>query len=85
MNSATPLLQYLATNAHDVEMIRHDIANVLGIAESAHFPDLLRIMSVLTIGGYPDVAPPSYFDVYGHGSAYLRLFDKVLANKCHRC
>ena len=79
LNSATPILRYLATGTSDVEIIRQDITNILGVAENAKYPDLLRIMSILTIGGYPDADPPSYFDIYGHSGPYLRLLDKVLA------
>jgi tetratricopeptide (TPR) repeat protein len=74
-----PLLAYLEEHAHTAATIHLDITNILGLAENASDADLLRIMSCLTIGGFPDAAPPSYFDIYGHSAPYLRLLDRVLA------
>jgi tetratricopeptide (TPR) repeat protein len=70
--------RYVIDRAQDFENLQLDQPNILRAAEAADGQTLVSIMSVLTVGGYPDVRPPSYLDTRGHTVGFLARLDEAI-------
>ena len=71
--------QYVSAHAHDFDLLDLDQANILTAAENADDARLVRIVTILTVGGFPTIAPPSYFDACAHTSQFLRCLERTIA------
>ena len=70
--------RHVLAHAHDFDLLGLDLAGILGAAAAASGETLVSIMSALTIGGYPDPQPPSYFDARGHTLELLARLDVAI-------
>lgn len=70
---------YVSVHAQDYEQIGLDLSNILGAAAIASDDVLVRIMSWITVGGYPAPQGRSYFDERGHTVALLEKMDQAIA------
>jgi tetratricopeptide (TPR) repeat protein len=76
---ASVVRHYLTDYAHNYNVLELDLANILGIAEEARNKEsLLRIVSILTIGGYPKPAGRSYLDERGHTLLLLEKLEQAI-------
>ncbi len=71
-------LKYLKEYTDDYELLSLDMPNLLSIADRCEPIKLVEIISWLTIGGYPQPGPDSYFENKGHPGLFLARLDKAI-------
>ncbi|MCA9333798.1 tetratricopeptide repeat protein [Candidatus Saccharibacteria bacterium] len=69
---------FVVAHAQDFAYLELDQPNILGAAKLASGESLLRIVSTLAIGGYPNAYSPSYFDAKGHTLEFLDRLDQAI-------
>jgi tetratricopeptide (TPR) repeat protein len=69
---------YLSRHAQDYERLELDMPNILETAGLAENLDLVRIMSILTTGGYPRPEGRSYLDERGHTLEMLERLGQAI-------
>jgi tetratricopeptide (TPR) repeat protein len=70
--------RYVIGHAQDFDNLQLDLSNILQAAKAADDQALVPIMSALTVGGYPEMQSPSFFDVRGHTLDLLVCLDKAI-------
>ncbi|MCL5997651.1 MAG: tetratricopeptide repeat protein [Chloroflexi bacterium] len=72
--------RYVSDHILDYDGLELELPNILGATGIASDPvALVRIMSVIAIGGYPRPQGPSYLDQRGHTLSLLQQLDKSIA------
>jgi len=79
LESAARIEAYTEDHAHDYELLRADLGNILGAAGILGGESRVRIMSFLTIGGYPAPDGRGFLNSYGHTLPFVDRLDQAIA------
>ncbi|MFN8440514.1 MAG: NB-ARC domain-containing protein [Caldilineaceae bacterium] len=70
--------RFVLENVQDFDALELEQPNILGAARQAEGEVLLRIVSHLAIGGYPEPGERSYLDSQGHSLEFLERLDRAI-------
>ena len=71
-------IAYLEQHRSDYDLIGYDLSNLLGIAGIAQDIDLVKLVSYLTIGGFPLQEGKSYADQRGYPTGLIEQLERAI-------